>query len=325
MTGSTPDAFAALLARGESVDVPGCYDALSARLVQEAGFGAVYIGSYATAATRALPDVGLLTMLELARHAEAVVAAVGIPVIADAEDGFVDAANIWRTVRSFEQTGVSAVHLEDHAGGGGKHTELGRGLIPLDTMLGRLTAAVDARRDPGLRTIARTDAIWATGDLDEAVCRMQAFAEVGADLVMPTGITPEQLRAVRQDVSSPVVVVDAEESGVPRDFSGAADLVLHYGFCLFAAVRSVRGALAQLSDRRDPQSMAAGQEPPSRGPPRLRRVREPCPPVRPRAGDRAVRSPYVASGRAGASGSRPRSWKTCLATKTAFRAFGKPQ
>lgn len=262
MTGSTPDAFAALLARGETVDVPGCYDAVSARLVQEAGFGAVYIGSYATAARRALPDVGLLTMLELARHAEAVVAAVDIPVIADAEDGFVDAANIWRTVRSFEQTGVSAVHLEDHAGG--KHTELGRGLVPLDTMLGRLAAAVDARRDPGLRIIARTDAIWATGDLDEAVRRMQAFADVGADLVMPTGITPEQLRAVRPDVSSPVVVVDAEESGVPRDFSGAADLVLHYGFCLFAAVRSVRGALAQLSDRRDPQSMAAGQEPPSR-------------------------------------------------------------
>lgn len=245
MTGPRRDPLTALLNEGEPLVVPGCYDALSAKLVEEAGFEAVYIGSYATSAgTRALPDVGLLTMPELVEQAQRVVDAVGIPVIADAEDGFFDAANIWRTVRAFERAGISAVHLEDHAGG--KHTARGRGLRPLGAVLGRLEAAVDARTDPQFTIIARTDAVWAAGDLDEAVRRMRAFAEVGVDLVMVTGISPTDLLQVRVEIPLPVVVVDAEPTGLPQDFAGAADVVLHYGFCSFAATHALSRALSRL-------------------------------------------------------------------------------
>lgn len=102
------------------------------------------IGSYGTAASGyGLPDVGLLSLDELVGHAKAVVDAVKVPVIADAEGGFHDPANIWRTVRAFEDAGVSAIHIEDHAGG--KHTELPQKLISLDLMLAKLRAALDAR------------------------------------------------------------------------------------------------------------------------------------------------------------------------------------
>src|SRR5688500_15893092 len=107
-------AFKRLLAQGGTLAVPGAYDPVSAMLIERAGFPAVYIGSYATAAARlGLPDVGLVTMEEMAAHAKAVADAVSVPVLADGENGFANAANIWRTVRSFEQAGVCGIHIED--------------------------------------------------------------------------------------------------------------------------------------------------------------------------------------------------------------------
>jgi 2-methylisocitrate lyase-like PEP mutase family enzyme len=236
--------FARLLSEGRTLLVPGCHDALSAILVVEAGMPLVYVGSYATAASAfGLPDVGVLGLDDLVGLARRIVDAVPVPVVADAEGGFYDAPNIWRTVRAFEQAGVVAVHIEDHAGG--KHTDLPQRLIPLDDMVAKIRAAREARTDPGFQIIARTDAIWATKDFDEARRRLAALSEAGADLLFPTGATPEMLSELKSAVPGKYVAVDGP--GHPS-FSGkatAADLVLYYGFSLFAATRGMTTALAR--------------------------------------------------------------------------------
>ncbi|MFZ4807199.1 MAG: isocitrate lyase/PEP mutase family protein [Hyphomicrobiaceae bacterium] len=236
--------FAQMLDRGGTILVPGCHDALSAMLVAEAGFEVAYVGSYATAAAAlGLPDVGALGLDDLVHQAKRIVDAVAVPVVADAEGGFFEPANIWRTVRAFEQAGVAAIHIEDHAGG--KHTDLPQRLIPLAAMIAKLRAALEARTDPAFRIIARTDAVWATNDPEEALRRLTAFSAAGVDLLFPTGASPELLQHFKAQVPGRYVVVDGP--GHPR-FSGretAASLVLFYGFSLLAATRGLTGALAR--------------------------------------------------------------------------------
>lgn len=222
------------------VVAPGAFDAFSAKLVAEAGFPVVYVGSYGTAASAGMPDVGLLTLDELVAHARRVVRAVDVPVIADAEGGFYEAANIWRTVQAFEEAGVRAIHIEDHAGG--KHADVPQRLIPLEEMVAKLRAAMDARRDPSFRIIARTDAIWALGDEDEARRRLDVFAEIGVDMVFPTGASIAFVQSIRRGGMPPVVVIETPDSD-PFCRQGGADLVLYYGFCLYAAAKGMKSAL----------------------------------------------------------------------------------
>lgn len=248
----------ALLASKKSIAAPGAYDALSARLVEEAGYDVVYAGSYGTAAAYGMPDVGLLSLDELVSHAKRIVDAVNVPVIADAEGGFHDPANIWRTVRAFEDAGVSAIHIEDHAGG--KHTDLPQQLIPLDQMLARLRAALDARRDPNFQIIARTDAIWAQGDIDEALRRVRAFTELGVDMVFPTGAKLETVDRLRTMTNARIAVIESPDS---EGFcaAGTANLVIYYGFCLYAATQGMTRALHAFKERYSSGDVASLMEP----------------------------------------------------------------
>jgi len=248
----------ALLVSKKSIAAPGAYDALSARLVEEAGYDVVYAGSYGTAAAYGMPDVGLLSLDELIAQAKRVVDAVNVPVIADAEGGFHDPANIWRTVRAFEEAGVSAIHIEDHAGG--KHTDLPQQLIPLDQMLARLRAALDARRDPNFQIIARTDAIWAQGDIEEAMRRVQAFSELGVDMVFPTGAKLETVDRLRTMTNAKIAVIETPDS---EGFSaaGTANLVIYYGFCLYAATRGMSSALRAFKERYSSSDVTSLMEP----------------------------------------------------------------
>ena len=240
----------ALLATGRTLVAPGASDALSARLVEAAGFPLVYIGSYATAASRfGLADVGLLALPELVDQARTIADAVSIPVIADAEGGFNDAANIWRTVRAYEQAGVSAIHIEDHAFG--KHADVPQRLRSREEAIGRLKAALDARTDPGFLVIARTDAAWALDDPVEAVLRMQAFAEAGADLVFPTGMTPPQILAVREKIGKPIVTVDTPGYGFEDEEAAGISIVLYYGLSVCVQYAAVKAALAALRTARN--------------------------------------------------------------------------
>lgn len=234
-----------MLAQEAPVIAIGAHDPLSARMVESVGFAATYVGSYATsAAAHGLPDVGAVTLTELADHAARVSRSVSIPVLADAEAGFFEAANVWRTVDAFEHAGVCGIHLEDHAGG--KHTDMGTSLRSLDDTLTLVQAALEARTDPNFLLIGRTDAVWVSGDLSEAVKRMQAFVEVGVDMVFPTGITPEQLATIRPEIPIPVLALgDLPRTSVAQMADAGADVIVYYGFTLSAATRGISRALSR--------------------------------------------------------------------------------
>ncbi len=180
-----------LLAAPAPVVAPGAYDALSARLVEQAGFEVVYMTGFgASASLLGRPDVGLLGGGEMADQLRRIVDAVERPVIADADTGYGNAINVVRTVRTYEQAGVAALHLEDQVMPKKCGHMSGKAVIPAAEMVGKIRAAAEARRDPDLVLIARTDAAAVHG-LDEAISRARAFAEAGADVLFVEAPTSE--------------------------------------------------------------------------------------------------------------------------------------
>ncbi len=243
-------ALRALIDGERALIVPGAFDCVSAGLIEEAGFPAAYIGSYAISASAfGLPDVGLLGMSEMVDRVKNVVEAVSIPVIADAENGFNDAANVWRTVRAFEQAGAAAIHIEDHEFG--KHADVPQVILPLDQMLGKIKAALDAREDLDFLIVARTDVAWTTGDVEEAVRRANAFSRAGADMVFLTGVAPPILGGIRSRIEGKVMVVDTPGCSVADEERAGADVILYYGLTLYAAHAGVKRALARFKEEKD--------------------------------------------------------------------------
>jgi 2-methylisocitrate lyase-like PEP mutase family enzyme len=181
------------LLRSAPLIVPGCYDALSARVLERAGFPAVYMTGYGTSlALLGLPDAGLATMSEMHLNARYIANAVAVPVIADADNGYGNAINVIRTVREYIQTGVAAIHLEDQIIPKRCGHVAGRRVIPLEEAVGKVRAAAAVRRDldPDFVLIARTDARGAHGgSLDEAIRRAHAYLDAGADLAFVEGPT----------------------------------------------------------------------------------------------------------------------------------------
>ena len=163
--------------------VPGAYDGVSARLVERAGFPAVYMTGYGTSASRlGLPDLGYAGLAEMADHARNLAAAVSIPLIADADTGYGNALGVRRTVQAYEAAGVAALHIEDQVAPKRCGHLSGHQIVPLAEFAGKIRAAADARRDPDLLIIARTDAISAVG-FDEALRRGEAAVRAGADVL----------------------------------------------------------------------------------------------------------------------------------------------
>jgi 2-methylisocitrate lyase-like PEP mutase family enzyme len=171
-----------LLNRDRLLIAPGCFDGLSARLVQEAGFEAAYLSGGAVARSMGIPDIGLVTMSESLERAAQVVAAITLPVIADADTGYGNAINLVRTVREFERTGVAAIHIEDQITPKRCGHLDGKEVVTLREMESKLRAALTARTDPDFCIIARTDARGVHG-FDEAIKRGRAYAGLGADAV----------------------------------------------------------------------------------------------------------------------------------------------
>ena len=249
-------AFKALLATGKTLIVPGVHDPVSAMLAARAGFPALYVGSYATAAAGfGLPDVGLVTMEEMAAYAKRIADAVDVPVLADAENGWSNAANLWRTVRSFEQAGVCGIHIEDHEFG--KHAPVPQLLASCEQMVQKIAAARDARSDPNFLIIARTDAAWALRDVEEAVRRLNAFSAAGADLVMAPGLDPATLAPVRARIHGKIVTVDTPGRSAAEEERAGADVVLYYGFSLYAAYHGVKSALETFRRTRNADDIPA--------------------------------------------------------------------
>ncbi len=173
----------ALVEKKAGLVIPGAYDAVSAKLVERAGFPAVYMTGYGTSASRlGLPDLGFAGLAEMADHARNLAATVGIPLIADADTGYGNALNVQRTVQMYEAAGVAALHLEDQVTPKRCGHLSGHQIVPRSEFIGKIRAAVDARTDRDLMIIARTDAISAES-FDEALRRGEAAAKAGADVL----------------------------------------------------------------------------------------------------------------------------------------------
>ncbi|MGB6943979.1 MAG: isocitrate lyase/PEP mutase family protein [Bryobacteraceae bacterium] len=172
---------------------PGAYDCITARMIEQAGFNAVYMTGAGTAAALGYPDYGLVTMSEMVENAGRIAGAVKVPVIADADTGYGNELNVTRTVREYEQRGVAGIHIEDQ--GFPKkcgHLE-NKAIIPLDDYLAKIRAAVAAKRDGDFLIIARTDARAVLG-FEEAIRRANASLDAGADMAFVEA--PESLEEV---------------------------------------------------------------------------------------------------------------------------------
>src|SRR5258705_13487516 len=171
-----------LLERKSLLVALGCFNGLSARLVEEAGFEAAYLSGGAVARSMGIPDIGLVTMSESIERAVEVVSAIKIPIIADADTGYGNAVNLVRSVREFERAGVAAIHIEDQITPKRCGHLDGKEVIPLAEMEMKLEAALKARTDPDFCIIARTDARGVNG-FDDAIQRARAFAKLGVDAI----------------------------------------------------------------------------------------------------------------------------------------------
>jgi 2-methylisocitrate lyase-like PEP mutase family enzyme len=177
----------ARLERPEMIVAPFVFDCLQARIAEDAGFEAVYMTGFGTSAARGFPDLGLLTMTEMAANARAIANAVEVPVICDADTGYGSALNVFRTVREYEDAGAAALHIEDQVFPKRCGFLSGKQVIPIADMLPKVRAACDARRDSELVIIARTDALEPHG-WNEVETRARAYRAAGADLIFVDGI-----------------------------------------------------------------------------------------------------------------------------------------
>jgi 2,3-dimethylmalate lyase len=251
-----------LLAGPEPVVAPGAYDALSARLVEQAGFGAVYMTGFgASASLLGRPDVGLLSFAEMVDHARRLVQAVAIPVIADADDGYGNPLNVIRTVREYEAAGVAALHIEDQVSPKRCGHLDGKDVIPAAEMVEKVRAAVETRSS--MLIIARTDARAVEG-LDAALERARLYRAAGADVLFVEAPEDErEVEAVAEAFPDTPLLFNAVDGGktppltLDRLRELGFSLVLSPLTALFAAARAVQESLAHLRAHATPAADGA--------------------------------------------------------------------
>jgi len=205
-----------MLADDGLIMAPGAYDAWSARLIEKAGFGAVYMTGYGVSASvLGRPDIGLISMQEMAEMAKNINYAVDLPVIADADNGYGGALNVVRTVQEYEGCGIAAIQLEDQVMPKRCGHMEGKQLVPQEEMEAKVRAAVYARRDPDTVIIARTDARAVNG-FDDAVRRCIAYVEAGADVIFleaPQSI--DEVKQAAQVIKAPLLANMVEHGKTP--------------------------------------------------------------------------------------------------------------
>lgn len=236
------------------IRAPGAYDAWSAKLVQMSGFPAVYMTGYGSSASvLGAPDIGLMSMTEMATHAKNIASTIQVPLIADADTGYGGVLNVIRTVEEYERGGVSAIQLEDQilpkrCG----HME-GKELVSKKEMISKVKAAVHARRSEDFIIIARTDARAVNG-LDDALERALAYHEAGADIIfLEAPQSVEEMKKVAATIKAPLLANMVEAGKTP--FFTAQELqtmgyklVIYPSSTLYAATKSIMDLLQCLKD-----------------------------------------------------------------------------
>ena len=249
---------------------PGAYDGISARLIAEAGFEAIYMTGAGTSASRTgQPDLGLITLTEMVANASTIVECTGLPVIADADTGYGNPLNVVRTVREYERSGVAAIHLEDQVFPKRCGHMEGKQVVPAEEFVRKIKAAVDARRSEDFMIIARTDARTVLG-FEEAVRRGNLYAEAGADVVfIESPLTVEEMADIPRLVKAPCLINMAGPAS--RSPALSLDQLKDMGYriaiypaaAMDAAVVGIRAALKRLKDEGiswDPENLVGPQK-----------------------------------------------------------------
>ena len=241
----------ARLQSGEILVAPGAYDALTARLLEQAGFEAVYRGGYAaSAAAFALPDLGITTLTDMVDHLRRMTN--DVPVIADADTGYGEVPQVVHTVHELEAAGAAAIQFEDQVFPKRCGHMEGKKVIPAEEMAIKLRAALNARRNPETVIIARSDATAVTG-LDDAIARSRMYADAGADVIFIDAPTSEDdLKKIAAGGINAVLMVNVSEHGKTPDLGAQRFQELGFGLViyptstLFAAAQSTKELAAQL-------------------------------------------------------------------------------
>ena len=237
---------------GQPIVAPGAYDPISARLVESLGFETIYTGGYMSGAHLAVTEP-LMTMTEQIAVAEKVARSVPLPVICDADAGYGEPVHAMHTVRSFEASGIAAIHIEDQFFP--KRASYHAGLehvIPMDEFLEKIRYALQARTDPDFLIIGRTDAFTAVeGDMDEAIRRGNGLRDLGVDVVMPRGVrSREDLDTFRKGVPDvPLVVIAGADDITTQEYTDLGYQMMIYATSpIIAAVDGFRRVYSSLRD-----------------------------------------------------------------------------
>lgn len=229
----------------EMVVAPFIFDAFQARIAQAAGFEAIYMTGFGTAASRGFPDVGLLTMAEMVQNVRYIANAVDVPLICDADTGYGNPVNVYRTVREYESAGASALHIEDQVWPKRCGFLAGKQVIPMNEMVPKVRAACDARRSQDFVIIARTDALAVNG-WDDVITRSRAYREAGADLIFVDGIkTLDDIQRYTQELGDLPLLYNGQLLPVP-EIQKFGFKVTIYSATLMAAYIRMRDAMQEL-------------------------------------------------------------------------------
>jgi methylisocitrate lyase len=235
--------------------VPGVFNAAVGLLAERAGFPAVYVSGAGTAnGVAGLPDIGLMSLEEVVRHARYLAEAVSVPVIVDADTGFGEPLSVRRTVRELETAGVAGLHLEDQENPKRCGHLEGKRIVPAEEMVRKVAAAAEARRDPDFVLIARTDALAVEG-LDAAIERARRYVQAGADVVFPEGLrTPEEFAAFAAAIPVPLLANMTEFGKTPylsvQEFGQLGYRLVLFPMTAFrVAMKAIEEAFAQLSSQ----------------------------------------------------------------------------
>ena len=247
--------FRAIMAGNRLVLMPGAYDALSARIMEAEGFEAIVAGGYAAIGSMlAQPDMGQSNMRDYADHYGRIAAAVEIPVYVDADTGFGGIHNVRQMVRSFEAAGVAGVFLSDQVFPNRCGYLPGKQVIPIEQMLAKIKAALDARHDLDFFIAARTDAAGVAG-LNAAIERCQLFMAAGVDMAKPMGFdTIDEIKRAMREIPGPHMATLSQAAGNKKrsleDLEAAGAVAATFpSIALFAAAHAVRNVLRILKHK----------------------------------------------------------------------------